>query len=66
MKSADLITEEQKRQRGRPRVEEPGSTVSTWLPKSEHDRLIAIATRRGDSVSAIVRRLLTVRLDQSA
>lgn len=48
--------------RGRPRAPEPGSTVSTWVPSTTHDRLIEIANRRGESVSSLVRRLLILRL----
>lgn len=53
------------RQRGRPRVEEPRSSVSTWLPASYHDRLIEMAKQRDQSVSSLVRYLLTLRLDYS-
>jgi hypothetical protein len=34
----------------------------TWLPVATHDRLIKLATERGESVSSVVRHLLTVRL----
>lgn len=44
--------------RGRPPVQEPRSTVSTWLPASAHDRLIKVANAREMSVSAIVRHII--------
>lgn len=46
------------RPRGRPRVEEPGTSVSTWLRPGEHDRLIQLAQRQDTSVSALVRSIL--------
>ncbi len=46
---------------GRPRIEEPRSSVSTWLPAHAHDRLIQIARERDTSVSAVVRSLLIIR-----
>jgi len=48
--------------RGRPRVTEPRTSVSTWLPAQYHDRLIQLANLRDESVSATVRRLLILRL----
>lgn len=51
-----------RRQRGRPRVEEPRSTVSTWLPAHAHDRLIRLAKREEQSISATIRQLLILRL----
>lgn len=50
------------RPRGRPRVKEPGSAVTTWLRASEHDRLIKIANEREVKVSALVRQLIVLRL----
>jgi hypothetical protein len=50
------------RPRGRPRNIEPGSTISTWVSASEHDRLLRLAQRREESLSATVRRLLILRL----
>jgi predicted HicB family RNase H-like nuclease len=47
---------------GRPRAAEPGSTVSVWLPVSQHDRLVKAAIAREISVSSLVRHLLTRRL----
>ena len=49
--------------RGRPRVTEPRSTVSTWVPASAHDRLIQLAKEHEVSVSEMVKSLLLVQLD---
>jgi hypothetical protein len=50
------------RKRGRPRVEEPRSWVSTKLPISYHDRLIQIAAEKDVSVSMLVRSMLMLQL----
>ncbi len=47
------------RKGGRPPAREPGAIVSTWLPASDHDRLLRLAARRDETLSALVRRLLT-------
>jgi len=48
--------------RGRPRVDEPGSAVTTWLRPKEHDYLIRMANEREQSVSSLVRQLLVLKL----
>lgn len=52
--------------RGRPigstRASEHGSTVSTCVPASYHERLVRIAQERDMKVSALVRQLLIVRV----
>jgi len=48
--------------RGRPRAEESHASVSAWLPASAHDRLIQLAKREEQSISATVRRLLILQL----
>lgn len=48
------------RGRGRPRVEEPRASVSTWLPATAHDRLIRIANQRETSVSDVVRQAVII------
>jgi hypothetical protein len=50
------------RRRGRPRVDQPRTSVSTWVPATLHDRLIEQANRAELSVSEYVRRVLIVRL----
>lgn len=50
------------RPRGRPPVSEPLSYVGTRLPPQYHDRLIKLAKHQEKSVSALVRDLLTLRL----
>ena len=48
---------------GRPRVAEPSTSVSTWLPAEYHDKLLQLAKRQTDgNVSALVRDLLILRL----
>jgi hypothetical protein len=48
--------------RGRPRVEEPGTSVSTWLRPGEHDKLIQLANKHDTTISALVRQLLILKL----
>ena len=47
---------------GRPPLDEKGSSVSTWLSAREHDRLIRLANEREQTVSALVRQLLTRKI----
>ena len=49
------------RRRGRPRVA-PSGTVSTWMPVSYHERLIALARAQDVSVSALVRQLVVLQI----
>lgn len=60
--TSEPLPEATPRPRGRPRVDEPRSTVSTWLPAHAHDRLIELAKRHEQSISATVRQLLILRL----
>lgn len=60
--SRDTTDTSTPRPRGRPRVEQPGSTVSTWLRQAEHDRLIELANQREKSVSALIRQLLLLKI----
>ncbi len=50
------------RPRGRPRLDEPRASVSVWLPANAHDRLIRLAQRQEQSISATIRQLLILRL----
>jgi hypothetical protein len=52
------------RRRGRPRVPEPLSSVTTHLPTTAHDRLILLAQKQEVSVSALVRSLLILQIGQ--
>lgn len=52
------------RRGGRPRADVPGSALTTWIPSSYHDRLIAMANARHMSVSGMVRQILILRLHQ--
>jgi hypothetical protein len=40
---------------------EPGSRITVWVPTRVHDRLAQLATRHGESLSAIVRMVITRR-----
>jgi hypothetical protein len=54
-----------KRPRGRPvgsKVAEPGSSISTWVPESLHDKALAVAAKKEMSLSEYVRELLTVTI----
>lgn len=44
-----------RRPRGRPRVLEQRTSLSTWLPISDYDRLVALARTADKSLSALVR-----------
>jgi hypothetical protein len=50
------------RPRGRPPADEPGARLTTWVRASEYDRLCKLAQKRDQSVSALVRSLLILRL----
>ena len=50
------------RRRGRPRANVVMEPVSTRLPPTQHDRLIAIAEREEISVAALIRHVLVVVL----
>lgn len=54
------------RRRGRPPLNEPGSSVSAWVPVAYHDKLIALARQERTSVSSLVRRLLVMQLGRRA
>ena len=47
--------------RGRPRAVEPGSTLSAWVSVSEHDRLVKVAAKRGETLSATIRDMLRTK-----
>jgi hypothetical protein len=40
---------------GRPRVPDPGATVSTWVPASDYDKIIKAAKAQDVTISALVR-----------
>lgn len=50
------------RGRGRPRVDEPLTSVSIRLPVAAHERLCRLATKHGLNVSDAARRILLPRL----
>jgi hypothetical protein len=53
---------EANRPRGRPKTDDRGSAVTTWVPTAVHDKLIVLANQSGKSVSAIVRILLESKI----
>lgn len=53
------------RRRGRPKAAEQGSTLSIWLPSSDHEFYVKLAERRGETISATVRQLLRVKWKHS-
>lgn len=53
---------EDRRKPGRPRVEEPGTRLSTYVRNSDYDRLVKLAFKNDRTVSAIVRDLLKLKL----
>ena len=52
------------RPRGRPKADEPGMNVSSWVRPSEYDRLVKMANQQDPpvSVSALVRSLLKLKI----
>lgn len=46
---------------GRPKADEPGTSLTTWVPLSEYDRLCRMANHRGETLSSLVRQMLKVR-----
>ena len=54
------------RRPGRPRVEEPGTSVSVWLRATDHDKLIRLANRRECSVAEVLRRGIAAGLRDHA
>lgn len=57
--------DEPSRPRGRPRVDDPMSPVSTRLPSKAYDQLIRVATQQDTSVASLVRQLLILRLPKT-
>lgn len=50
------------RPRGRPKVDEPSTPLSTRVRNSEYDRLVRLANQRETSVASLVRDLIRLRL----
>lgn len=48
------------RRRGRPRADEPKTSISAWIPTQEYDRLVRTAQQQEKSLSALVRDLLAM------
>lgn len=62
MKEAPVPVTRTARPRGRPRTDEPRACVSTWLPAAQAEQLARLARHQGVSVSAVVRRIVILRL----
>jgi len=50
------------RGRGRPRVEESGLRLSTYVRTADYDRLLKLAQARDKSMSGLIRDLLRLKL----
>ena len=46
--------------RGRPKADQPRTTLSTWIETKEYDQLVKLANRREQSLSSLVRDLLKI------
>lgn len=57
---------DERRKAGRPRSQEPKSTVSTWISAREHDRLIRLANEREQTVSKTVLQIIRERLSSTS
>lgn len=50
------------RPRGRPRVDDPLTSITVRVPMSVHDEICRLAIKRDEHVSSIVRNLIVLRL----
>jgi hypothetical protein len=48
--------------RGRPPLVERGTAVTVWVSSAQHDRLSQVASKRGESLSGLLRGWLDKRL----
>jgi len=53
---------EDRRKPGRPRVDEPGQVLATYVRTSDYDRLVRLALKTDRTVAALVRDLLNLKL----
>ena len=53
---------EDRRKPGRPRVDEKGTKLFTYVRTSDFDRLVRLAMKQDQTVSALVRDLLKLKL----
>jgi hypothetical protein len=56
------MPDEPKRKPGRPRVDEPGAKLSTYVRGSDYDKLVRLALKEDRSLSSLVRDLLNLKL----
>ena len=47
--------------RGRPKADEPSTTVTAWVPTKEYDRLLKLANEKEQSLSKLIRMWLKKR-----
>lgn len=47
--------------RGRPKADEPGTSITAWVPTSEYDRLVKLANEQEQSLSSLVRQWLKLK-----
>ena len=50
------------KRRGRPRAEDPGVSVGTWLRNRDYDRLLRLAQHQDKSLAALIRDVLRMKL----
>lgn len=60
------MQEREQRRPGRPKAADPMTPVCSWVPTRLYDRLAREATRRDESLSSYVRKLLEHRADSVA
>lgn len=53
---------EDRRKPGRPKVDDPGQALATWVRSSDYDRLVRLALKTDRTVAALVRDLLKLKL----
>ena len=56
--SESATAETSRKPRGRPKADEPGVRVSTWVPESTYDTLTKYALRHDRSLSSLLRESL--------
>jgi len=51
---------------GRPKAPEPSTKLSTWVSTRQYDQLVKLSKQREQSLSGLVRDLLTLKLQPPA
>jgi hypothetical protein len=52
------VADEAVRPRGRPKADQPCTSLTTWIPTTEYDRLVKLAASQDQSLSKLVRQWL--------